>query len=115
MNICILIGTFRPDIAYRVMTECTGMIKERVGLYPLIDKLVEKRMISESEKDQVTDQSFNLTTDQRMDKLLGFVKASIKEDGEDFGLFIEIIKQENTRRADRLAQTLLDTYKRLRP
>ena len=95
------------------MTECTGTIKKRVDLYPLIDKLVEKRMISETEKNQVTDQNCGLTTDQRMDKLLGFVKASIEEDGEDFGLFIEIIKQENTRRADRLAQTLLDTYKRL--
>ena len=114
MNICVL-GTFRPDVASKVMTECTGMIKERVGLYPLIDKLVENRMINETEKDQVTDQSCGLTADQRMDKLLGFVKASIKEEGEDFGLFIEIIKQENTRRADRLAQTLLDTYKRLRP
>ena len=113
MNICILIGTFRPDIAYRVITECTGMLKERVGLYPLIIKLVEKRIISETEKNQITDQSIGLTADQRMDKLVGFVKASIKEDGEDFGLFIEIIKQENTRRADRLAQTLLDTYKRL--
>ena len=115
MNICILIGTFRPDVAHKAMTECTGAIKERVGLHPLMDKLVEMRMISEAEKDQITDQSCNLTTDQRMDKLLGFVKASIKEDGEDFGLFIEIIKQENTRRADRLAQTLLDTYNRLCP
>ena len=108
----ILIGTFRSDVAYKVMTECTGMIKEKVGLYPLIDKLVEKRMISETEKNQVTDQSCNLTADQRMDKLLGFVKASIKEDKdcEDFGLFIELIKQEDTRKADRLAQTLLDTY-----
>ena len=93
------------------MTECTGMIKERVGLYPLVDKLVENRMISEAEKGQVTDQSCNLTTDQRMNKLLDFVKSSIKDDGEDFGLFIEIIKQENTRKADRLAQKLLDTYK----
>ena len=114
MNICILIGTFRPDIAYRVMTECTGMLK-KLRLNSLLDKLVENRMINDDEKDEVTDQSCGLTADQRMDKLLGFVKASIKEDGEDFGLFIEIIKQENTRRADRLAQTLLDTYKRLRP
>ena len=89
------------------------MIKEKVSLYPLIDKLLEKRMISETEKNQVTDQSCGLTEDKRMDKLLGFVKASIEEDGKDFGLFIEIIKKENTRRADRLAQTLLDTYKRL--
>ena len=112
MNICILIGTFRPDVACRVMTECTGMLM-KLRLNSLIDKLIEKRMINEDEKDEVTDQSCNLTADQRMDKLLGFVKESIREDGEDFGLFIEIIKQENTRRADRLAQTLLDTYKRL--
>ena len=111
MNNCI--GTYKADVASRVMAECTRTIKEQVGLYPLIDKLVEKRMISETEKNQVTDQSCGLTADQRMDKLLGFVKASIKEDGEDFGLFIEIIKQENTRRADRLVQTLLDTYIRL--
>ena len=95
------------------MTECTGMIKERVDLYPLIDRLVEKRMISDAEKGQIIDTSTGLTADQRMDKLLSLVKASIREDGEDFGLFLEIIKQENTRRADRLAQTLLDNYKRL--
>ena len=111
MNTCILIGAFTSDVAYKVMTKCTGMIKKRVGLYPLIDKLLENRLISETEKIQVTDQSCSLTADQRMDMLLGFVKASIKEDGEDFELFIEIIKQENTKRADRLAQTLLDAYK----
>ena len=94
------------------MTECTGMIK-KLRLNSLVDKLVQNRMINEDEKAEVIDQSCNLTTDQRMDKLLGFIKDSIQEDGEDFGLFIEIIKQENTRRADRLAQTLLDTYKRL--
>ena len=95
------------------MTECTGMIKERLDLNTLVDKLLEKRMINEREKNQVLDERCGLTADQRMDKLLSLVKASIREDGEDFGLFLEIIKQENTRRADRLAQTLLDNYKRL--
>ena len=95
------------------MTECTGMIKERLDLNTLVDKLLEKRMINEREKSQVLDERCGLTADQRMDKLLSLVKASIREDGEDFGLFLEIIKQENTRRADRLAQTLLDNYKRL--
>ena len=94
------------------MTECTGTLK-KLRLNSLIDKLVKNRMINEDEKDEVTDQSCNLTTDQRMDKLLGFVKDSIKEDGEDFRLFLKIIKQENTKRADRLVQTLLETYKRL--
>ena len=95
------------------MTECTGMIKERVDLNTLVDKLLEKRMINEREKNQVLDERCGLTADQRMDKLLSLVKASIREDGEDFGLFLEIIKQENTRRADRLAETLLNNYKRL--
>ena len=95
------------------MTECTGMIKDRVGLYPLIDRLVEKRMISDAEKGQIIDTSTGLTANQRMDKLLSLVKAAIREDGEDFSLFLEIIKQENTRRADKLAQALLDNYKRL--
>ena len=95
------------------MTECTGMIKERLDLNILVDKLLEKRMINEREKNKVLDERCGLTADQRMDKLLSLVKASIREDGEDFGLFLEIIKQENTRRADRLAQTLLDNYKRL--
>ena len=112
-SICILIGTFRPDVAYKVMTECTGMIKEDITLNPLVDKLVEKRIINESEKNHILDDQCGLTADQRMDKLLGFVKASINRDGEDFRLFIEIIKQENTRRADRLVQKLLDTYNKL--
>ena len=93
------------------MTECTGMIKNGVGLHPLIDKLVEKRIINESEKGQVMNQ---MTDDLlKMDKLLGFVKSSIRMDGEVFSLVIEIIKQENTRRADKVVQTLRDTYKRL--
>ena len=95
------------------MTECTGMIKERLDLNTLVDKLLEKRMINEREKTKVLDERRGLTANQRMDELLSLVKASIREDGEDFGLFLEIIKQENTRRTDRLAQTLLDNYKRL--
>ena len=89
------------------------MIKKTIGLNSLADKLVEKRIINEREKHEVADYYSGLTTDERMDKLLGFVKASIKEDGEDFGSFIEIIRQEDTIRADRLARKLLDTYNRL--
>ena len=95
------------------MTECTGMIKERFDINILVDKLLEKRMINKRERIQVLDERRGLTANQRMDKLLSLVKASIREDGEDFGLFLEIIKHENTRRTDRLAQILLENYKRL--
>ena len=95
------------------MTECTGMIKKRLDLNTLVDKLLEKRLINERQKNHITDQHCGLTADQRMDKLLSLVKASIEVDGEVFHLFVEIIKQENTIITDRLAQTLLDNYKRL--
>ena len=95
------------------MTECTGMIKEILDLNTLVDKLLEKRIINERQKNQITDQHCGLTADQRMDKLLSLVKASIQVNGQVFHLFVEIIKQENTIITDSLAQTLLDNYKRL--
>uniref|UniRef100_A0A1X7T697 Uncharacterized protein n=1 Tax=Amphimedon queenslandica TaxID=400682 RepID=A0A1X7T697_AMPQE len=77
-------GTFRSDIAYRVMTECTGTIKERLDLSTcsLVDRLLEKRIINEKQKTQITDQHCGLTADQRMDKLLSLVKASIEVDSQ---------------------------------
>ena len=94
------------------MTECTGMIKEMLDLNTLVDKLLEKRIINERQKNQITDEHCGLTADQRMDKLLSLVKASIQVNGQVFHLFVEIIKQENTIITDSLAQTLLDNYKR---
>ena len=94
------------------MTECTGMIKEILDLNTLVNKLLEKRIINERQKNQITDQHCGLTADQRMDKLLSLVKASIQVNGQVFHLFVEIIKQENTIITDSLAQTLLDNYKR---
>ena len=94
------------------MTECTGMIKERLDLNTLVDKLLEKRIINERQKIQITDQHCGLTADQRMDKLLSLVKASIQVNGQVFHLFLEIIKQEDTVITDSLAQTLLDNYHR---
>ena len=95
------------------MTECTGMIKEILDLNTLVNKLLEKRIINERQKNQITDQHCGLTADQRMDKLLSLVKASIQVNGKVFQLFVEIIKQENTIITDSLAQTLIDNYKRL--
>ena len=106
------IGSFRSaDVAHQAMTQCTAILKERLSSH-IIDKLVEHRIINDHEKSQILDHS-GLNTNQRMEKLLNFVKASIKEDGEEFGLFIDLIKQENTRRGDRLARKLQDTYEQL--
>ena len=95
------------------MTECTGMIKEILDLNTLVDKLLEKRIINERQKNHITDQHCGLTADQRMDKLLSLVKACIQVNGQVFHLFVEIIKHENTIITDSLVQTLLDNYKEL--
>ena len=58
MNICILIGTFRSDAAYRVMTECTSQLKRRIDLYSLAEKLLEKKIINSKQnvKQQMSSQ-----------------------------------------------------------
>ena len=112
MNICILIGTFRPEVACRVMTENIALIKgAKVNLQFLAHKLLEKKIIDESEKGEVTDEHCGRTADQRMDKLLDLLTASIGLDGEDFGTFLDILKNQNNKRYINLAKKLLNVYK----
>ena len=112
MNICILIGTFIPDVAYRVMTENIALIKSaKVDLQFLVDKLLEKKIIDKSEKGEVTDEHSGRTADQRMNKLLEFLTASIRLDGEDFGIFLDILKGQDNKRYTNLAKKLLNVYK----
>ena len=112
MNICILIGTFRSEVAYKVMTENIALIKDvKVNLQFLADKLLEKEIIDASEKGEVTDERSGRTVDQRMDKLLEFLTASIRLDGEDFGVFLDILKDQNNKRYTNLAKRLMKVYK----
>ena len=108
----INLGKFEANVALQVMTECTGIIKKKLSLDLLVDKLVEKRIINDMEKDKVLDEHSGLTADQRMDKLLGLLKTSMEDEGDDFCLFLTIIKEQNTGKTDRLAQTLFETYKK---
>ena len=112
MIICILIGTFRPDVACRVMTENIALIKgAKVNLQFLADKLLEKKIIDASEKGEVTDEQSGRTADQRMDKLLELLTASIILDGEDFGIFLDILKDQDNKRYTNLAKRLMNVYK----
>ena len=114
MNICILIGTFRSDIAYRVITEKTSLIKSyRVDFHFLADKLFEKRIINAEERKQVTNPGSGMTADERLQILINYIKEVIKIKGEVFGTFIDILKEENTIRSAKLADQLMDGYKLL--
>ena len=107
----IHVGTYRPDVAFEVMTENKqSIIEAKLNHQLLANKLLEKKIINSTEKDEVTDEHSGRTADQRMDKLLGFLIASIKTDGEDFGVFLEILKKEDTKRFTKLADRLLADY-----
>ena len=111
MNICILIGTFRSDVAHKVMTENIAVIKSHgIDLQFLADKLFEKKIINARMKSEVTDELTGHSVAERMDKLLEFLITCISVDGEDFGIFVEILKEEGTRRCARLAKKLMDVY-----
>ena len=94
------------------MTENIALIKgAKVNLQFLADKLLEKKIIDESEKGAVTDEYSGRTADQRMDKLLELLTASIRLDGEDFGIFLNILKYQDNKRYTNLAEKLLNVYK----
>lgn len=106
----VSIGTYKSDEACQAITDCAEMIKDCFQLEPLIDRLAAKTIINDEERREVTDDSCGLTKAKRMDKLLNIVKASIRLNGEDFGSFIEAIKQEKTKRGDSVAKKLKERY-----
>ena len=87
-----------------------SIIEVKLNHQLLANKLLEKKIITNAEKDEVTDEHSRCTADQRMDRLLGFLIASIKTDGEDFGVFLGILKKEDTKRFTKLADKLLADY-----
>ena len=110
MNICILIGTFRPDVAYRVMTENITLIRSaKIDFRFLLCKLLEEKLIEE-ELEVAGDEDLD---GEVSDKLLQIIIAKVKEDGKIFGTFIEILKNEDTRRTDLLANKLMEAYNKI--
>ena len=93
------------------MTENIVLIKEiQIDLHFLADKLLEKNIINGRERSQVTDEHCGLTADQRLHKLLNIIIGTIRVDGEVFGIFLDILREEGTRRTIKLADKLIEKY-----
>ena len=106
-----MIGTYRSEVAYEVMTENLSLIKRaKVNHQFVADKLLEKKIINARERDEVTDKQTGCTIDERMDRLLELITASLSMNGEEFGIFLEILKQEDTSRSIGLASKLKELY-----
>ena len=108
----ILIGTYRPAVAHEVMTENITLIK-RAGIdhVVLADKLLEKKIINERQRRTVTDRFTGHTEDERMDDLLHALMTSINVEGKAFGIFLDILKKEDTLASNKVADKLLAEYK----
>uniref|UniRef100_A0A1X7TTR8 Death domain-containing protein n=1 Tax=Amphimedon queenslandica TaxID=400682 RepID=A0A1X7TTR8_AMPQE len=102
-------GKFRSDIAHSVMTECTSSIKDcGIDINFLVDKLLEHKIVNSREKRKITARE---TDDEKMDELLHIILSSIRMNGKVFGIFIDILREEDTLRTIALADTLMDKYK----
>ena len=113
MKNCIIIGTFKSDVAYRVMTECTADIKScRIDLVSLAEKLLQKKIINLKQKSKAIDENTGCSYDQRMDELLEIIKASVKVEGKVFGYILEILKDEDTILTNKLYDDMMNKYRR---
>uniref|UniRef100_A0A1X7T1X5 CARD domain-containing protein n=1 Tax=Amphimedon queenslandica TaxID=400682 RepID=A0A1X7T1X5_AMPQE len=105
-------SSFTSEIAHRVMTECTTIIKScGINIHFLVDKLLEHNIINAREKREITDGYTKQTAGERMDELLHIISSSISMDGKVFGIFLDILRKEGTLRTIGLADKLMDKYK----
>ncbi|XP_019860030.1 PREDICTED: uncharacterized protein LOC109588302 [Amphimedon queenslandica] len=101
-------GTFRSDIAHRVMTECTSLIKDcGTDIHFLVDKLLQYKIVNVREKRRIVAQESDA---ERMDELLLIILSSICMDGKVFGILLDILREEDTLRTIKLANELIQKY-----
>ena len=90
------------------MTECTSLIKNcGIDIHFLVDKLLEHKIVNAREKRRIVARE---SGEERIDELLHIILSSICVDGEVFGIFLDILKEEDTRRTIKLADELIQKY-----
>lgn len=110
MVYCILV----TSIAVQVLVEHTSQIKESIiELDYLAIKMLEKCIITETKKREITDSRTGLSTDQRMDQLLDILHVTVKVNEKLFGWFIQVLKDYNTVLSMATADKLMNRYDEL--
>ena len=104
-----LIGV-SETIACDMIRKSSDDIKKNLKLTPsFIQSLIDREVIKESHKD-ILNGSFDFTDDLRMGLLISFVCGAIKDDGENFLFFLEAIREQNSRKADKVADDLKECH-----
>ena len=111
-NLIPLIFRFYVDIAYDVLVDSTAEIKQIFAgdLCGIANSLRQLKVISEGQKQNITDKYCGQTESERLDRLLNQLKTAVAVDGSVFDSFIEILKEIDTVPASWLAQNLLFRY-----
>ena len=108
-NIYILLVSTEeaPEIACKVLSEnISTIMKAQIDLSDVLEKLSAKDIINDAEKKEIMDSKNTLNINDRWRKLLDLVQATIRLDEEAFQIFLNVIKDGGTRRAQKLADKL---------
>ncbi|XP_019862069.1 PREDICTED: uncharacterized protein LOC109590612 [Amphimedon queenslandica] len=79
----------------------------------IAEKLLQKEVITVSEKNSITDRNTGQSEYQRMDDLLKLVRDSVGVEASIFSIFVEILKEKGTLAAKKLAEGLTKRYDEL--
>lgn len=78
--------------------------------YEIADKLLQKKVISEKEKNIIIDRNTGLNAYQRMEELLKHVKIAVELKVSVFSLFVQILQEKGTVAAEQFAKKLNERY-----
>ena len=109
LKIFSLIGVL-GSIACDMIRKSSDDIKRNLKLTPsFIQSLIDREVIKEFHKD-ILNGSFDLTDDVRMGLLISFVCGAINDDDDNFLFFLEAIREQNSRKADKVADDLKECH-----
>ena len=111
ISFSVILGTYRGDIAARVIEMNIRLIQDKeIHLNSLVENLFARGILSQQDKNMITDTRSGQLTNERMSRLLDIVAVTIKGDGNVFGDLLEIFEQEGAARGKTLSNKLKTKY-----
>ncbi|XP_019861776.1 PREDICTED: uncharacterized protein LOC109590295 [Amphimedon queenslandica] len=106
---------FDTKIASKVLLDSSEEIRNYFAqdFSQIAEKLLQKEVITVSDKNDITAQNTGRSEYQRMDEILKLVIKSVEVEASIFSIFVEILKEKGTLAAVKLAEGLTRRYDKL--
>ena len=102
-------GTLNSDIAGRALVQCTDIIVESgIDPFVLARKLYSKEVMPEDVYKKVKDKECRDTNEERLDKILDFLKNRIKHNADILKIFCDVLRNLSR---NELADIIIAKYK----